>query len=195
MKSKTVTIDVQGGIGNQLFMYFAALYWAEVNNAKLIVNVGKIGAFGVHHGSTLDEFELNCEVINRELTHLGGLLYRVRRRFLKTKLGLKLDELFQFRFYYSAELGYDEKLEARKHLKSIEGYFQTYKYFDALSDPNLKFLRLTNVSSWFEKTRLAIQQLQFLAVHVRRGDFKNFSKNVGLLSKDYYAAAIGKSLS
>lgn len=192
MKSKTVAIDVQGGIGNQLFMYFAALYWAEVNNAKLVVNVGKIGAYGVHHGSEIAEFELNCEVMNRKPSHLERLLFRVRKKVLKTKFGSKLDELFEFKSFYSSDIGYDVKLETRKRLKTIEGYFQTYKYFDAISNPSYKILRLRNVSTWFEKTKQEIQDLQFIAVHVRRGDFKNFSNNVGLLSKDYYAAAIGE---
>ena len=35
-----------------------------------------------------------------------------------------------------------------------------------------------------------LQKSPFMAVHVRRGDFKNFSNNVGLLSNDYYAEAI-----
>lgn len=190
MRSKSVSIDVQGGIGNQLFMYFAGLYWAQANNVELVVNVGKIGVYGIHHGSGLDEFQLRCQIIGSKPSSLEALYCRIKKWLLKSRFGLKLDEIFAFRTYYSPEVGYDEKLAARKRLKKIEGYFQTYKYFDALDSQDLKILKLRKTSFWFEETLRELQESPFIAVHVRRGDFKKFSKNVGLLSNDYYADAI-----
>jgi hypothetical protein len=190
MKSKPVTIDVQGGIGNQLFMYFAALYWSQENNVELVVNLGKIGIFGVHHGSELDEFELDCQVTRDTPSLFKAFLYRIRKRMFRNRFALMLDNIIKFRTFYSSEIGYDEKLETRKHLRIIEGYFQTYRYFDGIASTNLKKLKLKKGSLWFEETMQVLQKSPFIALHVRRGDFKNFSNNVGLLSSEYYSTAI-----
>jgi hypothetical protein len=190
MKFKRVTIDVQGGIGNQLFMYFAGLYWAQENDVELVVNLGKIGIFGVHHGSELDEFELDCKVTRDAPSLLKAFVYRVRKRMFRSRFGSILDRVIKFRTFYSSEIGYDGKLETRKHLRSIEGYFQTYKYFDGILNPNFKNLKLRNGSLWFEETRKILRVSPFIALHVRRGDFKNYSNSVGLLSNEYYSTAI-----
>ncbi len=185
-------IDLQGGIGNQLFMYFAGQYWAQENKAELTVNLGEIGVHGINHGANLNEFELGCRVIHETQNRKVAFAEKVMRRFMKLKPNPLVKTGFVKKVYYSAEIGYDKKLINQKNVKKIVGYFQTYKYFDGIVNPELKNLNLKSESDWFTKTRNNLELNPFVAIHIRRGDFKKFSKNVGLLSDVYYNNAICK---
>ena len=192
MKPKLVKVDLQGGIGNQLFMYFAGLYWAQENNAELVLNLGEIGVNGINHGADLSEFEIKCRLIKENQSIAKVFAKRLSRKFSRNRLGIQIIGLLGQKVFYSSGIGYDDKLIERKKVKRIEGYFQTYRYFDGLLDSELKSLKLKNETAWFARIRQELELTPFVAIHIRRGDFKNFSTNVGLLSDAYYTAAIRK---
>jgi hypothetical protein len=192
LKPKLVKVDLQGGIGNQLFMYFAGLYWAQENKAELVVNLGEIGVHGINHGADLSEFEIKCRLIKENQSIAKVFAKRLLRKISRNRLGFQIIGFLGHKVFYSSEIGYDEKLIERKKVKRIEGYFQTYRYFDELLDPELKSLKLKNETAWFARIKEELELIPFVAIHIRRGDFKNFSTNVGLLSHVYYTTAIRK---
>ena len=60
-KDSTVVVEVVGGLGNQLFCYAAGAYLAKKTNAKLVLDISKIGVGAVDHGKTILNFQLDCE--------------------------------------------------------------------------------------------------------------------------------------
>jgi len=183
---------MQGGIGNQLFMYFAGQYWAQENNAELVVNLGEIGVHGINHGADLSEFEIKCRLIRENQSATKVFVKRLLRRISRNRLGIQIIKVLGQKVFYSSEIGYDDNLVKQKKIKRIEGYFQTYRYFDELIDSELKTLKLKNESAWFARMKGELNLTPFIAIHIRRGDFKKFSTNVGLLSSIYYSHAIRK---
>ena len=188
--NKSVQINLQGGIGNQLFIYYAGLYWAQVNNADLIINTGVIGIEGVHHGAELDELHLVNKMVKIRPSSLELLTSKVFRKLSKNFFTARLLSAVRRKSYYSTVIGYDHDLLKHKHLRKIEGYFQTYRYFDGIQTPKLQTLRMKLQSDWFSELNEELEATPFIAIHVRRGDFKNFATEVGLLSEPYYRRGI-----
>jgi hypothetical protein len=92
--------------------------------------------------------------------------------------------------YKSSEIGFDPNLENAKYVTQVSGYFQTYKYFDAIDNLNLTRLNLLKPSNWYTQKLDHLDKFEWLGIHVRRGDFKNHASTVGLLSPSYYFNAV-----
>jgi hypothetical protein len=76
--------------------------------------------------------------------------------------------------------------------REINGYFQTYRYFDSLENKARRTFELKQRSKWYMETFDRLSGIDFIAVHIRRGDLKNFSVEVGLLDSSYYFRAISE---
>ena len=104
---------------------------------------------------------------------------------------LSLMEQRRIHIFISENLGYVD-IDNRQNLFLV-GYFQSYKYFE---EPQVKKL-MQGISSTSSNVPDAMLELakkeQPLVVHVRRGDYRKEAK-FGLLSKEYYKAAIESQL-
>jgi hypothetical protein len=93
--------------------------------------------------------------------------------------------------YFSEVIGYDQNIFNLPKGTILNGYFQTYKYFD-----NVKYIissiNLKNPSNWFLQRTNEITEYETLVIHVRRGDYENYANKYGLLSSEYYKRAIAK---
>ena len=113
------------------------------------------------------------------------------RFFSNRKVQLKI-----LRQYQSSVVGYDPELDNLKPPITISGYFQTWKYYEALKDRNLvPEINIVNPSEWF---LLMLEELRahsrILGIHVRRGDYVG-NHNFGALSVVYYEAAVEELVS
>ena len=93
----------------------------------------------------------------------------------------------------TSEVGFDLRLENLRNLTCMQGYFQSYYYFDQLiSSRNLN-------SSDFLSQRLSKQSLHIakyidqtnpIILHVRAGDYLTLSDSIGVLAHEYFANVI-----
>lgn len=186
----TVVAKLKGGLGNQLFIYFAAAFLAERTNANLVLDTSEIGNADTFRGFGLDNLDLPIPY------KLAEFRFSFRNRFLR-KL---LRELRSFRhrlskdfIHSSEEIGFVDLTGVKSGSGSIylNGYYQSWRFysgFEELHGP-------TNVQPKV-KSNLYLEHIEriktknVIAVHIRRGDFLKFKGTIGVLSLDYYRAAI-----
>ena len=189
-----VEIELVGGLGNQLFGYFAGAYYAQKFNKHLIVDLTQVSLGLTNHGSELTSFKLSksYELIRSKPRGFARLIKRV---FDKLSIKFKFIKYFRYRLlgvYQSKEVGFDSFLEKQSEISRIQGYYQTWKYVDNLQELETDTsLEIINPSNWFLELQNEINKVKPIVIHVRRGDYKNPNSPVGLLSRSYYQDAIG----
>lgn len=190
-----VEIELVGGLGNQLFGFFAGAYYAQIFNKRLIVDLTEVSLGLTNHGSELTSFKLSksYESIRSKPKRFARLIKRV---FDKLSIKFKFIKNFRYRLlgvYQSKEVGFDSFLEKQSRISRIQGYYQTWKYVDNLQELGADIsLEIINPSKWFLELQIEINKVEPIVIHVRRGDYKNPNSPVGLLSRSYYQDAIGE---
>lgn len=194
MKKKEVTVGLIGGIGNQLFQFYAGLYLAKRNEAELVLDFSRIGRAGTNHSGSIKDFDLGCNFsvqVSRS-SKLDELLWRVHqkisrefpkfRKFSMTRLGL----------YQSNVIGYDFQLDKLDTPIEIRGYFQSWRYLKDVEVDTSLSIDLVDPSSWFRAQSADIEAVQPVGIHVRRGDYESLTDKFGLLDAEYYSRSLAR---
>jgi len=191
---QNVEIELVGGLGNQLFGYFAGAYYAEKFNRHLIIDLTQVPLGLTNHGSELTSFKFSksYELIRSKPR---GFARFIKMVFDKLSIKFKFIRYFRYKLlgvYQSKEVGFDSFLEKQNEISRIQGYYQTFEYVDKLQKLGVNTsLEIINPSNWFLELQIEINKVKPIAVHVRRGDYKTPNSPVGLLSRGYFQDAIG----
>ena len=179
MRNKSKVFVMAGGIGNQLFIIAAGTYYSHRNNENIVFDFSRHAYGMTNHGSDVRSLNVDAS-------------FRDQRYMYIIKTGL--NRLFKCKFleeYTSPSIGYDSALENYIAEKQVFGYFQTFKY---LQDPEVRdlmdSLHLDSTSDWFDACSAEMRNLPTISVHIRRGDYMSLKNSFGVLSRDYYEAAI-----
>lgn len=200
MARRRIVIQLPGGLGNQLFAYFAGVYFAEAVDAELILDLSSIDNSHVQGDFDIRSFK-HVERVHRVLPasqmrkyanriigrlHSSGLFIGSKTRNL---MNLYEDERFltksEIRNVYR-----NRKNKFFNHL-SLRGYFQDFGFFNGLVEFSPP-LELRQPSKWLLTMREEFEREQVLAMHLRLGDLavgRNFEL-LGVLSKEYYKNAL-----
>ena len=192
-----IQVNVVGGIGNQLFTYYAGKYLAAKLDKQLIINTGKLGVGGPLHAGRLSDFNFGTPITeilvspstNRAMQKFSSLAMRSSKKYRKMHFGMT-------GIYSSNVIGFDPQFLKITHAKEVEGYFQTYFFFDKLvSSHGVPIPTLISPSPWFKLMSFRAENEKPIVVHVRRGDYsKPINKRIGLLGKDYFFNSIEVAL-
>lgn len=191
-RKKQVTVQLVGGVGNQLFQYFAGKFLAQINNADLKLDTSRIGIGGTNHGSALSHFDI-LENESRSKAHIyfyQNVFGRAHYYLLRRNSFYNSIVFLIFRIYQSETLGYDPNLANLKAPVTVSGYFQTSFYYQSLIRTGISKLQIKNPSSWYSETLKLIENTESIAVHIRRGDYLPLKETFGLLAKDYYLVGL-----
>ncbi len=93
----------------------------------------------------------------------------------------------------TSEVGFDFRLEKLRNLTSMQGYFQSYYYFDQLvssRDLNRSDFLSQKLSKQSLHIAEYIDQNNPVILHVRAGDYLTLSDSIGVLSQEYFANVI-----
>jgi hypothetical protein len=191
---KDPIFHLSGGLGNQLFMYFAGIYLGTLLERKPLFYASKSKHGGSNQVSPLLDLDLD-EPIHSE--PLGNLRIRYFLRFLAhgilRALGVSQDiKETLSRIHHVIDIGNDEKLESVRAGTLVLGYFQTFQYYSALrSSGRVNQPKPLEPSSWYQSAVDEIVKTRPIAVHVRRGDYlTDENRKLGTLSMDYFLEAI-----
>ena len=182
---KKITIKIQGGLGNQLFQFFAGLKIALDNNKTLNLDTSIYGLYSNSQNHELP-FLLKYNKIASKFQVLRGFP-RIRREVHI--------EIARLPVQLRNTLGYFQDHELMNISKSrtniyLDGYYQDLALLPPFHviDEYLQ-LNSSNYNSILKEIEL-IQDIQPILLHVRRGDYLTKSAVYHELTKNYYAAGI-----
>jgi hypothetical protein len=164
-----VTVELQGGLGNQLFGWATGYSLARRNNALLALNTSKL----VARKFELDKFHLidGVQVENKILAN---------PRFGRLKKNIHLESSFAF----------DPKISNLNGVVTLRGYFQSWRYFDEVSIQIRDLIKISDPSAGYKKLSREFEENKTLCIHVRRGDYIHAQDYHGLTTKVYFDRAI-----
>ena len=191
---REIRIGLVGGLGNQLFQYYAGAVLAKSLNTNLVVDYSKIGKTGTKHMGDISELVLpfNYSSIYKNHNKMSDLKWRLHQKITRENKTLSDLSTKFLKIYQSPQIGFDESLQKLDAPIELRGYFQTYKYFENFhkGDGFVPILREKN--PWYDEMKKTIDFQSSLAIHIRRGDYKNLKSTFGLLSSKYYELALSK---
>jgi hypothetical protein len=186
-KKSTLTVQIVGGLGNQLFGYFAGRAYEIKYRRYVNYDLSQLNQGMTQHGSDLRSFKLEADFIK-----LGPvrLLYSKLVQFVVLALPKFELEVQHFLGQWSAT-GLDQPiplLPTRKRFL-VRGYFQNSNSVSEVLNRG-QSLELKNPSDWYTSLERDALSEQPIMVHVRRGDYMLLQQEFGLLSAEYFQTAI-----
>ena len=188
---KPVTVRLIGGLGNQLFGYYAGAVLAAHHHTGLRLDTSWTRHGITDHGIEILRFDLPGEWLSNDsprakLSAPGSIPGRAVAKALRDIPALRKP----MRIHEAPRVGHDPTLLAQPPGTRLRGYFQSWRIVQNAVDsgyprrPSLK-----QPSTWLEQTIERAASECPLAVHVRRGDYKVVDE-FGLLGPAYYEPAI-----
>lgn len=146
-------VNVIGGIGNQLFQIAAGYAYSKRHNKKLIINPYNWAA-----GQGKNPLDYKIDI------------------FKNFEYGTNINE--DVKSIQEKRFNYDE-LPFVHGSVSINGYFQSLKYFEDVKDEFISLLNLPDISTYNLKNNN-------VAVHIRRGDYLNYPDLHHVCKTEYF---------
>ena len=188
-----VTVELTGGIGNQLFSYFAGAALTLKENSTLYLDPTHISNGNNRNQGSIESLCLpGIFLADKKHKHsLYPFISRLENFAVRKSSLLRLLDFKVRGRYTSNDVGFDRNLSDLKPQVYLRGYFQTWRYFKLVLEarPTLR-LDLLNTSDWYQKMSKRILSEAPISIHLRRGDYSPLSRTVGLLSNSYYIRAL-----
>jgi hypothetical protein len=172
---------LQGGLGNQLFIYYAAVSHSIVHGNEVEFETSALKTAQTKRELSLDDFALPVQCV------------RVQARMPRTQkiLTKLLPNLYHGKKYFEfVETGFNEDFLSSTN-ENISGYFQSWRYVEmVLSHFPDKPLKVLEPSVWASNLADEARVKKPIACHIRRGDYVNLSSDVGMLDYQFYQNAV-----
>jgi hypothetical protein len=178
---KKTFVNLQGGLGNQLFIYYYARYFSEQYQRKVI-----------YLCSNRDQlFKIGIKIENESII-LNKQIKKIIVSILSKLSNLKF---FNAYIYIPSSIGFDNIDKNLDKTLFISGYFQTPLYFfESGSFSEISF----QVSKYLDPNTSTFQKIKSdtsAGIHIRRGDYLHPKNSYfGILSPKYYINAISRLL-
>lgn len=196
-----ITIQLNGGLGNQMFQYACGRNLAHKHNTQLLLDTSILDSTIPESGKTKRSFALSIFGISKNDTEnkKPRSIYFLLHRILNV-LSLKIrGKGIQTKIYFvENKFTYNTLIEKTSKDCFLIGYWQSYSYFrnvESLIRKDFQFApQLDEVNiEWIRK----INSANSVSVHIRRTDFVN--NNVhdihGICTLEYYRDAFNKIIS
>jgi hypothetical protein len=191
-----IIVNINGGLGNQMFQYALGKALSITNKTELKLYVKEVVDRNDHNGLELENvFNITSGVVTdteRRLV-LGA---RYTHKFIKLLRSKKLNFLRGKYYIVEQSFNYDKNIKNMTENVFLRGFWQSEKYFLDYREEILKEFSFKNKFS-DENLKIAkkIQEKSSVAIHVRRGDYisnPGASKTFVSLDVQYYQKAIEK---
>lgn len=183
-----ICIRLSGGLGNQLFQYAAGRALSIKHNCDLLLDTSalKWRTYGV----TPRDFELCHFKYHAKLaTRRQEFFFAFLRPFNPI-----VQKISNWKLYREKKLISFDNLNPLSGHIYLDGYWQKYRYFSSYMDAISRDLaHSTPLSSASSSILRKIEDVNSVAIHVRRGDYVSLSSAAnfhGALSIEYYRDSI-----
>ena len=181
---RPLTLQLVGGLGNQLFSYYACAAQAARLNVDLIID-----DTWVAHGSSIRLFDLSDASVTtyfQARTKINPMRYRATRWLVHRAPALSR----LLGYYEAAAPGHDLGVMEVRPGATVRGYFQSWQQVsEASGSAAPAALRLQQSSEWLMGMCEKARTERPIGVHVRRGDYRSAGV-FGLVGQPYYRKAI-----
>lgn len=178
-----VKVVLRGGLGNQLFQYFAALSFSEKNGQKLIFNL-----------SWFENYKSDGSPRFYELPELVDTSQILTEKTNLLKFGL-FDRLtiskMRPAFLISEDNFSNGEILSNHRNFYLNGYFQDKKFFDSYLRNLDNIVKLRTQTKIFDQTRNELLSDFKVALHLRLGDYLQLD-NFHILSQKYIRECISQ---
>lgn len=189
-----IITSLLGGMGNQMFQYALGKHLAMLNNTRLKIDNGILldrrpGLHDVDRKYNLDIFKSNIEFTTKYETIFfnphpfglpGKIIYHTQIKIFGDR---RIKEKY---FHFDPEI-----LKIRKPVIYLYGLWQSYKYFEGISDIIRKEFQLK--IPFDQQSTIVNRILNSISVciHIRRADYLNekINRHIGFVGIDYYERA------
>lgn len=175
-----------GGLGNQMFQYAMGRALSLKNKTTLKLDLKylldrKPKKNFVFRNYDLSIFRCNPKIATEEeVKNILGI------GILRNKFINKLLPLFYRRYYTENSFEYDKNIYRLSNNTYIEGYWQSYKYFEDISEIiRADFENISEFNIHQNEISNKIKSCNSVCINVRRADFLNNSFH-GVCNIDYY---------
>ena len=186
-----IKVRLYGGLGNQLFQYYAGRYFALQSGSQLVLDDTFNQRINTHTNSDIRQLLPSTS----QYFDSNGKGFKSRDaadRFM-TLISRKYQTSARISGIVPENLVVDYNLPFIKQKLSLRGYFQDDYYFDYLLSKGIESVpSLINLSQADQENILNLGMEDFVSVHVRGGDYLKLDSEMHCLDSDYYERAIAK---
>lgn len=197
MENRAIQVNAHGGLGNQFFAYFAGLYLAKKLDCPLNLYLGKCDRQHAQQKYDISSFDLDLnggKMVKPKLIDHDNLrhLRRVRDSAIhRSKIFQDIQKNHFRHFIEGRDFDYLWNFSPRAG-DIIEGFFSTFRYLECIkAESELGNLQLNNPTDEFINQSKRYEG-GYIALHLRRGDMRNFKNTAGNLSFQYYRKAVNE---
>jgi hypothetical protein len=185
----SVTMQLVGGIGNQLFGYFAGKHVSRILGTELVLNLAK-QKLNSHNKSSILDLNFVTEAVS--WSSKGSQIEKFVNAVPSWLFDSQKISRRHLGYFKSRDVGFDSSLDEAKDGTLLSGYFQTYKYFEEEGGtPNLGQVLPVNPSSWFLDMQERAREVGPVMLHVRRGDYlAPINQTIGPLAPGYFEESL-----
>ncbi|MFA6251742.1 MAG: alpha-1,2-fucosyltransferase [Candidatus Paceibacterota bacterium] len=188
-----IIVKLKGGMGNQMFQYALGRALSLKYNVPLGFDLSFLLNITPRLNFTFRNYDL--DIFNIKADIVPSYKIPLMNKVFKGKIGRIFD-------YLRRLLSFDRGIEKYPWFKSsilhigpnayLDGYWQSYKYFEDIADIIREDFTLKNkLSLNIENLKEEINNCSSLCIHVRRGDYVG-NKYHEIVGKDYYEQGIKK---
>lgn len=166
ISQSTASINLEGGLGNQMFKIFCLISYSIEHNKKYIFNRNLP--------------IMNNKKIDTRYTYWNNIFKSISENTYDDKRDFK-HQYNENKLYEYSEIPYYEKDVL------LNGYYQNYRYFEKKYDEIINILNLNEIQKNIKSQYLKNENT--ISLHFRRGDYKKLDNYI-LLNICYYIEAI-----
>lgn len=164
-----ITIEIMGGLGNQLFQIFSLISYGLTNNISVY-------------------FQDKKDPIRTDRPFYWDNFLSSLKQFVKSTDETNLPLYKENGFHYNVMIPYDQ---VRIKPFKFYGYFQSYKYFQEKEQYIFKLIKL---NEQIERVKTKYNQIcvfnNTVSLHFRIGDYKHKPQYHPLMDINYYKSAL-----
>lgn len=179
----TLTLELTGGLGNQLFSYAYATKLATKFDLNLALD-GSVTERVLGRPADIFQFALNHER-QISLKDISAFNVNMNRALWKYPAMRRITNR-----NLSSILSWDYEYQKFAKGGKVRGFFQGKEAYKVVKELNRDRFDLQKPSENYVTLAKEILSKHVTTIHVRRGDYKNYKDNFGLLSPRYYQSVI-----
>jgi len=186
-----IVIRLKGGLGNQLFQYAAGRALALKHRVDLAIDLRYFASDRFGRNYRLNHFNVSAIVLtDEEAHHLWKRYVPERRENIIKYIKLRVLPFWLKPTVIERHYHYDPLFKRIGKEAFIDGYWQSYRYFEEYEDTIRSELTIRSaLSSKTLDVLRRIENTQSVSIHIRRGDYLS-NDLYAICESDYYLAAL-----